>query len=110
HAATDFDMPTYADDGHEQYAHSSSASSGRPIADEISDQRLTYNVHGAYNNNHNRNQRMSLAAAYQAELDEVEEQAAHRIPRHEQDEDLWRHGELPGRDPVTGVRRVGDDL
>lgn len=29
-----------------------------------------------------------------------------RIPRHEQDEDLWRDV-VPGRDPVTQVRGFG---
>ena len=29
-----------------------------------------------------------------------------RIPRHEQDEDLYRN-EIPGRDPVTQVRGSG---
>lgn len=33
-----------------------------------------------------------------------------RIPRHEQDEDLWRHA-IPGRDPVTQMRGPGvEDL
>jgi hypothetical protein len=29
-----------------------------------------------------------------------------RIPRHEQDEDLYRN-EIPGRDPVTQIRGSG---
>lgn len=28
-----------------------------------------------------------------------------KIPRHEQDEDRWRHG-VPGRDPVTQMKGV----
>jgi hypothetical protein len=30
------------------------------------------------------------------------------IPRHEQDEDLWRY-EVPGRDPVTQIRGLGGE-
>lgn len=48
HAATDFDMPIYSDEGHEQYDHSSSTSSDHIMTDEISDQFRAYNAEGAY--------------------------------------------------------------
>jgi hypothetical protein len=58
HAATDFEMPIYSDEGHDQYAphshppppYSSSFSTGDDpfLTDEISDQFRNYNVNGAY--------------------------------------------------------------
>ena len=33
-----------------------------------------------------------------------QQQQQERIPRHEQDEDLWRYAVVPGRDPVTGLK------
>jgi hypothetical protein len=49
HAATDFGMPVYEEEGREQYAQSTSPITGEQLlTDEISDQYRYYNVKGAY--------------------------------------------------------------
>ncbi|CAO2650534.1 Nn.00g018260.m01.CDS01 [Neocucurbitaria sp. VM-36] len=48
HAATDFDMPIYSDEGHDEQYDPSQVESGPIMTDEISDQFRNYNVNASY--------------------------------------------------------------